>query len=402
MPYYLYEARDAKGRLIKSQAFAVSTQELIKTLQRDGHIILSIKESALAADQGHKRLHRKAKLSDLLMFAKELAVLLENGIPIIEAIDVMIKQMSSAGLISACKLIKKDLENGSNLKDAMSKHPKIFSDTWTHLVEAGEVSGQLPFVIRQVTSFLEESQKIKSRVLNALVYPSVLVLIAVIAVLVFLLKIIPTFKDMYATFNTKLPAITEFVLSISKFTQDYFFAILAIAIVAAVFFSVALKTRQGRRRAEIILLKLPVFGTLFMSMAIQKFSDTLRVLLKSGIPIIKSMEMAAAASESVLFEEKIEGAKIKVVAGLPLADSLQQCGLFPPIVIQLVLVAEKTGNYAGMFDEISKYYGAIIENYVARVTALIEPAILVMMALVIGILVTAMFMPIFKIAGIGV
>jgi len=401
MPYYIYEARDKDGKLVKNQAFALNKQELIKILQTEEMMILSINESASLADRQRKKLHRKTRISDLILFAKELAILIENGVPIIEAMDVSLKQIESTELLKAIKDIKRDLEGGSTMRDAIAKHPRIFSSFWYDMIDAGEVSGQLPFVIRQILVFLESREDMRKKTLNAFIYPAMLLILAIFVIMIFVFRVVPIFQELFASFGSKLPIFTQIVINTSDIVKKYFFGVaIAVAIIMLIVRQI-IATRPGRRVAENIVLNTPVVGNLFLSLSIERFASTLGVLLKSGIPIIRALEISIKTSQSAVFAERLEEAKMKIVGGLSFSDSLQQSGLLPPLVVQLMVVAEKTGNFSGMLEEVSKYYKDVIDIAVTRFTALIGPVVLILMSVVIGSLIVAMFLPIFKIATLG-
>lgn len=400
MPYYIYTARDKKGRQVKSQGFAANKQQLIKNLQEGGFLILSMKETSAAADYKKISLHKKAKTSDLILFAKEFAVLLENGIPIMEALDVLLKQMNSVALMNATRAIRKDLENGSTLSNAISKHPHVFGNLWQYLTEAGEASGQLPFILKQMVMYMESSELIRKKTVTALLYPGVLMLAAISAVLLFTLKIVPIFKGIYISFGAqnKLPPLTMFVIGISDILIHYYMIIIVIIVLLALIVRQIIATKAGKRLYESVLMHTPAIGNLYTALAIERFASTLKVLLKSGIPIIKAMEMASRTSQSMHFAQTIEEAKAKVTAGLSFSEALQHTALFPPLAVQLIIVAEKTGNYAGMFEEIAKYYNEVLDTAISRFTVLIEPVMLVLMGAVIGGLIISLYLPIFGLA----
>lgn len=400
MPYFEYIARDKSGKSIKKQVFAVNKQQLINNLQREGLLIISAKEAAVIAQSRSMRMHRKAKNRDIMLFAKEFAVLLENGIPIIEGLDVLVKQMNSQDLINATKAIKKDLENGSTLSNAVSKNPQVFNNLWQYLIEAGETAGQLPFVFKQMMAYLESREIIRKKTITAMLYPAILFLVGLFALFLFTFKIIPIFKGIYISFGAinRLPPLTKTIIGIAEALTNYYSLIIITVVVVAIAFKQLISTKTGRRIYENTLMHAPGIGTLYLALILERFASTLKVLLKSGIPIIKAMEMSANTSQSRVFAEKIEEAKAKVTAGLPFSDALQQTGIFPPLSIQLVLVAEKTGNYAGMFEEISNYYHEILDTAITRFTSLIEPVMLILMAIVIGTLIIAMYLPIFGLA----
>lgn len=404
MPYFKYEARDKSGKPVNGTASALNKQELIAKLQKDGLTILAVKETAqtlAASHAGSRKLHRKANINDMRLFAQQFSILLENGVVITDAIEVISHQAESSALLESLQRMRKDLEGGMTLRGAMERHPAIFSSLWLDMVEAGEISGQLPFVTREIESFLESSDRLKKKVINALIYPSILLMVSIGAIIVFTVVVIPKFIELFASLKAKLPPLTQAVVDISNGVRQYF-PLIIIAVAALVFaLKKALSTQQGRRSFENVLIKLPVAGTLFTALAIDRFSSTLGVLLKSGIPIIRAMEIAARTSQSLVFYDRLEEAKAKISAGVLFSESLRQTGLFPPMCIQLMLVAEKTGNFSGMLEQVAKHYDDLIDVAVTRFTALLEPLILVFMGTLIGTLLVAMFMPIIKIASGG-
>lgn len=401
MPYYVYEARNKAGKSVKNQTFAVNKQELIKILQKEGLMIVSVKESAPMEERYRKSIHKKTKLRDLILFSKEMAILLENGVPIIDAFDIISKQIESSELSKVVKQMKQDVEAGGTFCDAIAKHPKVFGTFWHDMIEAGELSGQLPFVIRQVAIFLESRDELRKKTVNAFLYPALLLILATFTIFVFVFRVVPIFEELFSTFNTKLPFFTTVVVTLSEILRRFFVVGIVIAVIAAFLIRQTIATKQGRRLYENAVLNTPLIGSILMALSTEKLTTTLGVLLKSGIPIIKALEVSAKATQSVVFTERMEEAKVKVMAGLPLSDAMQQTGLFPPLVIQLVLVGEKTGNFSGMMEEISKYYSDLIDTAVTRFTTLLGPIVLIIMAFIIGSLIIAMFMPIFKLTGLG-
>ncbi|MFH1790881.1 MAG: type II secretion system F family protein [Candidatus Omnitrophota bacterium] len=396
MPYYIYQARDSNGKLIKGESYASTEREVLKILQQEDKLVLSIKVKPEVSKAAPAKLRKKVRFIDLVHFANELAILLENGVPIIDAFDIVLKQVDCLPLRVAIEAIKKDLEAGLSFRDAIDKHPKVFSEMWRDMIEAGEVSGQLPFVMRQIVKFLEFAENVRKKTASALMYPSMLVVASMITMGIFVFKIIPTFQDMFSGFNMELPRPTLVVIAISYGFRRYFIFV-AIAVSAAVFL-----IKRGLRRPHIrnifekILFRIPVLGGFMLTVSVQKFAFTLSFLMKSGIPIAKALSVAIKAVGFQSLAEKLEEAKAKVMGGLSLSDALSQTELFSPLAVQLILVAEKTGNYAGMLEQISTYYDEIIDTFIGKFTTLLGPIILLFMGLLIGGMVIAMFLPMIK------
>ena len=399
MPYYSYQVRDKKGKHIKSQTFAMNKQELIKLLQKDELLILSVTESAGIEEKHRRKLHKKVRLRDLNLFAKEMAVLIENGVPLIDAFDIVLKQVESSELLKILTEMKKDLEGGASFRDAVFKHSKVFGSFWYDMIEAGELSGQLPFVMRQIVVFIESTVAMRKKVISAFIYPSLLFIVATLVIFVFVFKVIPIFAGLFSSFGAELPLLTKMVVALSDILRRHFLIIFIIFIAVIFILARAIMTKRGRRICENLFFKTPILGGFLLALSIERFASTLGVLMKSGISIVKALDVAGRASQSLVLSERISEAKVKVMGGLPFSETLEQTGLFPPLPVQLILVAERTGNFSGMLEEISKYYNEIVDTFVTRFTALLEPAVLLFMSVVIGGLVIAMFMPIFKLAG---
>lgn len=401
MPYYAYEAREKNGKLVKSHTFAVNKQELIKILQKEDLLILSVKESAPLEERYRRKLHKKARLRDLILFSKEMAILFENGVPIVEALDVVYKQIESSELARVAGDMKEALESGASFRDAIARHPKVFSGLWQDMIEAGELSGQLPFVMRQISIFLAARDDLQKKTVNAFLYPVLLLILAAFTIFVFIFRVVPVFDELFATFNAKLPFFTLLAVSASNAIRRYFFVFIILIAIAIAIIGRIVSTKEGRRVYENIVFRMPILGDLLMSLAIERFAATFGVLLKSGIPILRALEVSVKSTQSAIFTDKVEDAKVKIMAGLPLSEALHQTGLFPPLTVQLVLVGEKTGNFSGMMEEVSRYYSDVIDTTITRFTTLLGPIVLIFMAIIIGSLIIAMFLPIFKFATLG-
>ena len=400
MPNFEYEIRDKSGKLIKSRARSEDKDALIKMLQEQGAMILSVREAQESTGAKKRKLHNKVTLRDLAFFAKTMATLIENGITIIEAFDVVVQQIDSKPLLEAIRSIKKQIEGGSSFRDALAAYPKIFDNYWIDMMEAGELSGKLPYVLREILKYIEAREQMRKKIISAMTYPIILICGCVAAILVLILKIVPVFKDLFASFNKELPPITKMVLALSENLQQYGAGVFLAIVVIGIAINRTWATDTGRRFLERILFKVPVLGVLMQSSSIEKFVSSLSALLKSGIPILKGLEVSAKTAQSIVFEDEILGAKMQVTAGIPLSEALNSTGLFPPIVVQLLLVSEKTGNFSGMLDEIALYYKEQIDMYITRLTSMIEPIITIGMTAVIGVILGSVFMPIFSLSSI--
>ncbi len=232
-------------------------------------------------------------------------------------------------------------------------------------------------------------------------YPILLFSLAILTIIVFIFKVVPIFEELFGAFGAELPFFTSVIVGISNVIRNYFFVVIISAVIAGFLFKKAMSTDYGKKASERALFNVPILGDFLLSLSLERFASTLGVLLKSGISIVKAMEAAVKTSQSLVFADRVDEARVKITGGLPLSEALYQTNMFPPLAIQLVLVAEKTGNFSGMLGEVAKYYGDIVDTTMTRFTTLLGPVVLLFMALVIGGLIVAMFMPIFKFSTLG-
>ncbi|MEI8175949.1 MAG: type II secretion system F family protein [Candidatus Omnitrophota bacterium] len=400
MPLFSYAIRDQKGKLISGTSEVRSKEELVRALQVKGFIVVSVEERQQVAAgpvKQRQKLHRKAKIEDLVIFARQISVLLESGVSILKAINVVKQQATSLTLLNVCRKIEEDLKTGISLRDAIAHHPAVFTQIWVDLIETGEATGQLSTVLQKLSDYFEEIASLRKKIVSALVYPMVLFCVAVAAVLIFMYKVIPVFAGIYKGFG-KLPALTEGVITVSDFLQRNVILIVITVTVSSVGFIRFIKTEGGRRWFDGFKLKIPVAGSLLLSIAIERFTTALGMMLKGGISIVHALEIAIKSTDNVVLEEALERVKVSVIQGRSLSVPLIETGVFPPMVTQMIAVGEESGKLAQLLDEVSKFYADDISTKVMRFVSLFEPLLLVVMGGLIGILVVAMYLPIFSIA----
>jgi len=404
MPLFEYTYIDSSGSSGRSTMEAPSQDELAVSLQRKGYTVTSVTEKAgTSKTKGplKKKLKSKMKQEDLVLLARQLSTLLESGVTLLRSLNILLKQIDSKPLYLVLERIKADVEAGQSLRDAIAKHPKAFSKFWVNIVEAGETSGQLPSTLGQLAGYLEASGSFKRKIISALMYPIILATVAVGAILIFVMKIIPVFTNIFAGFDLELPPITKLVVALSDVLTKYFL-IMVIAAGALVYgIRQYIKTEQGKWQFDTLMLKMPIVGSLVLNMSVERFSTGLGTLIKSGCPILLALDIVARAVGNRPIEKALDGIKISVRDGKSIAEPMERSGIFPPMVVQMVGVGEETGQLAKMLDKVSAYYTEVVNELVARLTAVFEPILLVFMGSVIGFLVVAMFLPIFKLTTIG-
>ena len=400
MPNFKFTARTKDGKLRRGFLEAKNEDELVGILQARGLIVISF-ESAQKGQiktKVKRRLHTKVKLDDLIVFSMQLTTLINAGVTLLRSLEITSEQITSRRLQKVMADIKKDVAAGSSLKDAMAKHPKIFSKFWVNVIATGETTGQLGFALEQLTQYLESTSAFKRKITNALIYPVVILSVAIAAVLVFTVWLIPMFADIYSGFGAQLPVFTQIIFNISNAVKKYILLELA-AVVGIIFlFLYYRKTPLGRRNTDKFLLNAPIIGNVVRQIIAIRFARGLGMLVKSGTPILHAMDIVIEASGNVIIMDMLVKVKENVRAGKAMATPLIEAGIFPDMLSHMLSVGEESGELANILDKAAEFYQERTDAYISRLTALFEPALIIMIGVVVGALVIAMYLPIFGIA----
>ncbi len=410
MKRFMFTARRGSGEVVSGNEEAENADELVNRLQQRGLLVTNVKlYSEAKASSGprpgvrrpHRFTHYGIREDDLVLFCRQLATVIGSGVPLLKCLDIISKQISSRRFFDAANTIVKDVESGLSLRDALAKKSGIFSNLWISMVETGEASGNLPEVLEKLARYLEARAAFKRKIISALVYPVILLLVAIGAILFFLIFIVPKFVTNFATFNIELPFATKMLILLSDSVRKYSYLIF-IGICGIIFFVRSyVKTRKGKRLFDKIILQVPVVGNFFSVNEIEKFSSTMTTLLESGVPILYSLEIAERSAMNTVVQEVIRGVKDSVREGKPMIMPLEESGFFPPMVNQMVNIGEEIGELDKMFKKIASFYAEMLETAIVRFTSMFEPLMIVFMGVVIGGMVVSMFLPIFKLASMG-
>ncbi|MBI5144841.1 MAG: type II secretion system F family protein [Candidatus Omnitrophica bacterium] len=412
MPKFFYVARDNAGKKrISGSEEASTSDEIIARLQsRDLIVINVVAESELSKSnlrlegtsslpRRRRRMHSRVSGQDLMLFCRQLTTLLSAGVTILKSLEIIANQVSSRKFYNILMKMIKEMEAGASLHEAMSKHPKVFSDLWVNLVESGEASGNLAIVLNRLASYLERNEAFKKKIISAIIYPVILMIAGTGALLFLTIKIVPTFAEIFKGFNITLPLLTRMLIAVSAFIRKFFLVIIAIAILIAYLFRrYILQTRVGRVKFENFKFKLPVFGEFFRALVVERFSSEMSTLVESGVPILYSLEITEGSVNNLVMAGIIRQIKEDVRGGKSLSYPLEKSGFFEPMVVQMVSIGEEIGELAEMFKKINSFYQEYVETFLTRFTAMFEPLMLLFMGAVIGLMVIGMFLPIFKIA----
>ena len=398
---FKYMAKDRDGKNITGVLSVADRSAAIGELRKRDLIIISLDEertrSIFSLSFGSKK---KIKLDDLVIFSRQLATMVDAGIPLVSALDILGEQIENKTFSSIIMQIRSDVETGSSLSEALAKHKAVFSQLFVNMVKAGESSGMLDEILDRLALYLEKTSALQRKIKSALVYPAVVTSMAFGITLLLLLKVIPVFKGIFEGFGAQLPTPTMVLLVISDVLQKYF--IICIVVIAAVGFGLVryIKTERGRLQFDTLLLHLPVFGILFTKVAVSKFTRTLSTLTRSGVPILAALDIVGKTSGNKLVERAIDNVRSNVREGESIAEPLTRAKIFPPMVTRMVSVGEKTGELEKMLSKIADFYDEQVDAAVTSLTSMMEPLIIAFLGIVIGSIVICMFLPIFKITSI--
>ncbi len=394
MPTYKYIAIDKDGKRIEAVHSAESEKVLVSTLSANQLTIVSITEQKKRSSLFKKK--AKIKTNDLILFSRQLATMVNAGLPLVQGLDTLADQMENPSLKTLVKKLEEDVEGGESFSQALSKYPKVFSDFYVSMVRAGEESGTLDEILGRLATYLENSAKLARKVKSAMVYPAVVTGMSVAIVMVLILKVIPTFKTIFDAFGGTLPLPTRILIGTSDILRHYFLIVAGILAVAFFFLRKYIQTEKGRLQFDGLKLRVIIFGTLLKKVALAKFARTLCTLIKSSVPILKALEIVGATSGNKVLEKNLESVGTGVKDGKTIAEPLAKSEFFPPMVVKMISVGEKTGALEDMLTKIAEFYESEVDTAVDGLTSVIEPVLICVLGVIIGGIVIAMFLPIFK------
>lgn len=397
MPDYLWKGRTPSGTIENGEITAANPAEVQKILRERKIVPTSIrskpKEITLPFLKG--RVSSRA----ISVFTRQFSVMINAGLPLIKCLDIQVAQVESEKFKSVLKDLIAAVEGGSTLADALREHKEIFGDLYINMVEAGEKGGSLATILARLADYLEKADAIKRKVKGAMVYPAAIVIVSIIAVAVLLTFVIPVFATLFKDLGGQLPLPTRIVIALSDFLRKYFFLIVAIIIGLVIAIRYYYKTEVGHLQMDAFMIKLPIFGTLIKKQAIARFSRTLSTLLSSGVNILDALEITAGTTGNKLVENAVLRSRTSIAQGESIADPLsKEKALFPPMVVQMITIGEQTGGLDEMLSKVADFYDDEVDQAVANLMNALEPLVIVVLGGVIGGMVMAMYLPIFKMA----
>jgi len=396
MPLFEWEGRSVKGEVKTGITRADSEDALRTSLRKEGTILTKSREKKEVKEEKFNP-KKKIKTLSIVLFTRQLSTMITSGLPLVQALDILVNQMEDKDFKGIVKDIKQRIEGGSRFADALKEYPQCFDTLYVNLVVAGEEAGLIDAVLQRLAVYMEKSEKLKSKVKSAMIYPIAIVTVAIGVTLVLLIFVIPVFEGMFKDMGAELPLPTQIVVTISKFVKKYIIFGIVALVIAAFMFRRFYRTEGGRRKVDRIILKIPIFGVLAIKSSVARVTRTLGTLLQSGVSIIESLVIVAKVAGNKIVEDALVVAKARITEGRSMSEPLEESGVFPPMVIQMVQVGESTGALDSMLNKIADFYEEDVDTLVTNLTAMMEPMIMMFLGVVLGGLIIAMYLPIFKI-----
>jgi len=396
---YVWKGRSPNGEILSGEYVSESKDELVNYLRKRKIIITSVREKS---KQMNIRLpgSNRVSVKDLGVFTRQFATMINAGLPMVQCLDILSQQAEKEFLKQSISTVMTDVEGGSTLGEAMQKHPKMFSQLYVNMVEAGEAGGILDLILNRLATYLEKADALQRKVKSALTYPTVVCIVAVGATIFMLMFIIPTFAKMFTDFGGTLPMPTRIVMGMSNFLRNFWY-LLAMGVAGFVVgFQRYYKTEGGRRNIDRMMLRVPALGPVVRKGAVARFTRTLGTLISSGVPILNGLDITARTAGNKVIEEAVMQTRESISQGNTIAEPLKAAGVFPPMVTQMISVGEQTGALDEMLEKIASFYDDEVDTAVDAMTSIIEPVMIVVMGVIVGGMLIAMYLPMFKLVGV--
>ncbi len=397
MPKYLYTVKTGEGQNLQGYMEASNEGEVLEELKKKGLMVISIEKAKKAPV---KKRRQKVKGDDIVVFTRQLSTMISAGLPLLQALKIQEEQSDNIALKQVIGEVAAKVEAGASLSEAMAQYPKVFNKLYVSMIRVGEASGMFAEILDRVATYLEESEALKRKVKSAMIYPSVVSGMAIIITIVLLVKVVPVFQDIYASFGGELPKPTQVLITISNILREYLLWVIAGTIVIFFLLRAYTKTPTGRYQFDKLKFKLPIFGPIIKKVVISRFTKTLGVLIKSGVPLLNSLEVVETVAGNSVVEKAIKNASEKIQAGEGVSEPLAETKVFPAMVVRMIGVGEKTGKLDIMLEKIAQFYDDQVNAAVNGLTSLIEPLLIAFLGIVVGGIVICMFAPIFKLSQI--
>jgi type IV pilus assembly protein PilC len=403
MPTYVFKGRNKLNEIVVGERVADTREALRQILRREQVTLTSVKEKGREIGIPKIGGRKKVKSRDLSVFTRQFSVMIDAGLPLVQCLEILAQQQDNKYFQQVLLQVRQDVEEGSTLAAAMSRHPRVFDQLYSNMVEAGETGGILDLILQRLSTFIEKIVKLKRDIISAMIYPTAVIVMAIAAVAVIMVVVIPQFQNIFLGLlgpGEQLPLPTRIVVGISDFLAGWGGLVILVSLIAA---GVSIKfyyaTPGGRKLIDRVILKVPILGDIFRKIAVARFSRTLSTLLSSGVPILQSLDITAKTSGNVIIEEAITKVRVGVERGESFVDPLKATEVFPHMVAQMIGIGEQTGALDAMLGKIADFYEAEVDAAIANLLTLIEPLLIGFLGITIGSIVIAMYLPLFTLIG---
>lgn len=400
MPVYIWKGKNSQGEKRKGEIEAPDQTSVLAQLKRLRISDPVIKEKPKDLFANVAFFKPKVTGKDVVIFTRQLSTMIDAGLPLVQGLEILEKQQDNPTFKKILNSVRTDVEAGSTLADSMRKHPKVFDTLFSNMIEAGETGGILDTILSRLAVFMEKSMALKKKIKGAMTYPTICLAISILILAVILIFVVPVFETMFEDFGSTLPLPTLFLVNLSNLVKDYFILLIIAFVIAVMIFKKIYNTEKGRLIIDRYSLKSPVFGILLKKVAVAKFTRTLSTMLHSGVPILEALQVVAKTSGNKVIENAVFRVADSIAEGRPIAEPLEESGVFPNMVVQMINVGESVGALDAMLEKIADFYDQEVDQAVENLTAMIEPFMMVFLGGMIGGIVVAMYLPIFKIGGI--
>ena len=394
MALFKWKGKNLRGEDLKGEIEATTKEEVEKKLKAQGIIPSKISK---VQEINIPFLEKKVTLKDIVVFTRQFSTMIEAGLPLTQGLDILAQQSENKKFREIINGIKVKVESGNSLSASIGEYKKVFSDLYVNMINAGEISGNLDIILQRLAMILEKTVALRRKVKGALFYPVTVIIVATIVTSILLIKVVPTFAEMFSSMGKALPLPTQIVINVSNFLRHNLGFIVGAIFLIIMAIKLIYKTKKGRYFFDGLMLKFPIFGELVRKAAIAKFSRTLGTMLSSGVSILEAFDIVAKTSGNVVIEKGLYYVRDEVKQGKTIAEPLSQVKTFPPMVVQMLSVGEKTGQIDTMLNKIADFYEDEVDQMVSNLTSIMEPLIMVFLGGILGSLIVAMYLPIFKI-----
>ena len=401
MATFAYKAKNWDGKIVSSEMECENKEACISKLREKGYFVINIAEKKGSGGGGFSLFGGSVSSQEVSIFARQFATMIGSGVPLVRCLTILQSQAENPYFKKVINQIRTDVEGGATFSKALEKHPKVFNNLFCSLVKAGEIGGILDTILERLADYLESSEALKAKIKGAMTYPIVVFAIAGLVVIALVMFVLPQFKEIFLGMNIELPWATQFLLSLSDFMVGWWFVVIPGLVLVPMLIWKFFQTKTGSRIWDTNILRVPNLGMMMRKVAVAKFTRTLGTLISSGVPILQALEVTSQTAGNCVIAEAVDKTRISIREGESIAEPLKSSGVFPPMVVQMIAVGEETGELDKMLTKIADFYDTEVDTAVKGLTSVIEPLVIVVLGIVIGGIVMAVFMPMLKLVNVN-